>query len=98
MVGTEEPGLNPDNRGKYTISPNPAGRELTISTDPEIQGMTDIRVISLTGSIVHHSVHYLNKGDAQLKIPVREIPAGAYGVLITQNGQPPVHLKVIINR
>jgi hypothetical protein len=90
MVGTEEPGLNPDNRGKYTISPNPAGRELTISTDPEIQG--------ITGSIVHHSVHYLNKGDAQLKIPVREIPAGAYGVLITQNGQPPVHLKVIINR
>lgn len=98
MVGTEEGDMARD-QGEYcSIYPNPAGNLLTITLSPDHHGQTGVRIISVTGSTVHRSLHYVHKGDSKLSLSVSEIPEGIYGVLISQNEMESAHLKLIIKR
>lgn len=73
-------------KGKLKLYPNPASSKIKLDFISESTGNADVHIYDMTGKLVQHLAAGIHKGQNQLELNVRQIPAGVFQVVLTHEG------------
>jgi len=69
----------------FSMYPNPANDRLTLSFHTPNNGMVNIEIIDLSGRLVARYDQYLNKGNHNIPLNIKSLPAGSFIVKINSS-------------
>jgi Secretion system C-terminal sorting domain len=87
-VGLEDEAL----ASGLVIFPNPTDGTATLRFTPNRPGTLTTRLVDLQGRVVWHTELKSQAGPAEIELPMRDLPAGAYFLQLQGRGQQVVRL------
>lgn len=76
-----------DNNGQLSIFPNPAEDQLNIQLDNDWNGNLEVQLVDSNGRLIRQGIVNKFGGQLQQLIPVDDLTAGKYEILIFNEGQ-----------
>jgi len=81
--------------GIHSVSPNPATEQISVAFVALAEEMLLLRVVDATGKLVQQQTIPAKPGLNSVLLPVRQLPAGIYNLLLSNERQVAAPWRVV---
>ena len=85
--------LVPEAGDGIAVYPNPATEMVVVAYDAPEEGVVDLRIFDLTGSLHHRANWSVFDGLNRREIAIPELPGGLYFVVVDGKAGPPLRVE-----